>query len=161
MTESPNDPATAQPTTEISAPNSSRLSTTSLVLAIVALAVFWSVELAAGSGIEATRGGVYLVAVVASVILGMIAVVTGVVARRRVRRGNAARGGVALAGIVLGVVAVVVPAILLVYLVYWEYTGYRDFESCVRGAGTAYPSYLCLKECPWLLDSLCRKQIGW
>jgi heme/copper-type cytochrome/quinol oxidase subunit 2 len=155
------DAAISQPTTEISVPNSSMLSVTSLALATVAMAVFWSVELAAGSGIGTAHGVVYPVAAVAGLILGVIAVATGVVARRRVKRGNAARGGVAIAGIVLGVVAIVVPAILLAYLAYLGYSGYEDFQSCVRGAGTAYPSYLCLKGCPSFLDSLCRRQIGW
>jgi hypothetical protein len=82
------------------------LSITSLALAIVALAVFWSVAVATVFQVPATDSGVaFVVAAVAGVILGIGAVVTGVVARRRVRRGQAGRGGIALAGIVLGVVA--------------------------------------------------------
>ncbi len=60
-----------------------KLSITSLVLAIVALVFCWSI--------------------VGGVILGVGAVVTGVVARRRVRRGEPAKGGIALADIVLGI----------------------------------------------------------
>lgn len=139
----------------------SKLSFVSLAVAVVALAAFWSVELAAGSGIEATQSVVYVLAAAAAVILGVIAVWTGVVARRRVKRGNATGGGVALAGVALGLLAAVVPATLLASLAYLEYSGWQEFRSCVKGAGTAYPNYLCLKECPPFLDSLCRKQIGW
>jgi heme/copper-type cytochrome/quinol oxidase subunit 2 len=134
---------------------------TSLALAIIALAAFWPLELAAGAGIAPTQGVVYVLGAVAGVVLGAVAVVTGVVARRRVKRGTATGGGVALAGIVLGLVAAAVPAALLAYLAYLVYTGYQEFESCVRGAGTAHPSYLCLKECPPFLDSFCRQHIRW
>ncbi|HWS92371.1 MAG TPA: DUF4190 domain-containing protein [Mycobacterium sp.] len=165
MTESlndpPGDPAISERTPEKSASNSSGLSIASLALGIVALAVFWWAEVAAGSGVQVAQIVVYLVAAMAGVILGVIAVVTGVIARRRVKRGNAARGGVALAGIVLGVLAVVIPAIVLADLAYVQYSGYEQFELCVKRAGTAYPNYLCLKECPSLLDSLCRRAIGW
>jgi heme/copper-type cytochrome/quinol oxidase subunit 2 len=143
------------------ASNSPKLSGASLALAIVALAVFWSVMVAAVVDVYAMERVVFIVAAVAAVILGVAAVVTGVVARRRVRRGDAGKGGVALAGIVLGVVAVVVPAIILAWVVYTVYSDYQEFQQCVKGSGSAYPKYLCLKECPAFLDSLCRKEIGW
>jgi hypothetical protein len=76
-----------------------------------------------------------------------------------VRRGDAGRGGVALAGIALGVSAVVVLAIFLAMMVYYVYSGYEEFQQCIRGSG--FPKYLCLKECPEFLDYLCRKEIGW
>jgi ABC-type Na+ efflux pump permease subunit len=127
-------------------PSTSRkLSIASLALAIVALAVFCSV-------IGAWR-------VLAGVNLIVGAVVTGVVARRRVRRDDAGRGGVALAGIAPGVAAVVVLAIFLAMMVYSVYSGYEEFQHCIRGSG--FPKYLCLKECPQFLDYLCRKEIGW
>lgn len=137
-------------------PSTSRkLSIASLALAIVALAVFCSVI-----GAWRVLAGVNLiVGAVAGVILGVGAVVTGVVARRRVRRGDAGRGGLALAGIALGVAAVVVLAIFLAMMVYSVYSGYEEFQHCIRGSG--FPKYLCLKECPQFLDYLCRKEIGW
>jgi hypothetical protein len=159
--ESSGDPATPERTREKLPSNSTKLSITSLALAIVALAVFWSVMFAAVFGVRAAEGVVFIVAAVAGVILGVGAVVTGVVARRRVGRGDAGRGGVALAGIVLGVVAVVVPAIILAGMVYKVYSDYEEFQQCIRGSGSAYPKYLCLKECPEFFDSLCRKEIGW
>ena len=95
------------------------------------------------------------------VILGVAAVVIGIVARRRVRRGQAGRGGVALAGIVLGVAAAVVPAVYAAWVVYLLYAKYQEFEQCIRVPETASPKYLCLKKCPSILDSLCRREIGW
>ncbi|OBA70098.1 hypothetical protein A5641_14205 [Mycobacterium sp. 1554424.7] len=148
-------------TETLSEPKSPKLSIASLALGIVALAVFWSVMFAAVAHVDGAENVVLLVAMVAGVILGLGAVVTGILARRRVRRGIAARGGIALAGIVLGVLAVIVPAALLAYLVYAVYSGYEEFEACVRGSGTANPDYMCLKECPLFLDSLCRKHIRW
>jgi hypothetical protein len=141
---------------------SPKLSITSLTLAIVALAVFWSVAVAAVFREGAADSPVvFLVAAAAGVILGVAAVVTGVVARRRVRRGQAVRGGVALAGIVLGVAAAVVPAVYAAWVLYLLYAQYQEFEQCIRVPETAAPKYLCLKECPGILDSLCRKEIGW
>jgi hypothetical protein len=139
---------------------SSKLSITSLVLAIVVLAVFWSVVVVAVLGVH-VMDSVVAVAPAAGVILGVAAVVTGIVARRRVRRGQAGRGGVALAGIVFGVVAAVVPAVSAAWAVYLLYAQYQEFEQCIRVPETASPRYLCLKECPGFLDSLCRKEIGW
>jgi MFS family permease len=141
---------------------SPKLSITSLALAILAMVVFWSVAVATILRVPAAENGLaFLVAAVASLILGIGAVVTGVVARRRVRRGEASRGGVALAGIVLGIVSVVVAAIIAGWVVYALYSQYQEFEECIRVPETASPRYLCLKECPSLLDSLCRKEIGW
>jgi heme/copper-type cytochrome/quinol oxidase subunit 2 len=141
---------------------SPKLSITSLTLAIVALAVFWLVAVAAAFREGAADSPVvFLVAAVVGVILGVAAVVTGIVARRRVRRGQAGKGGVALAGIVLGVAATVVPAALVALGLYGLYAGYEEFEHCIKIPETASPRYLCLKECPGILDSLCRKEIGW
>jgi MFS family permease len=135
---------------------------TSLALAIGALAVFWPVAVATVFHVPATDNGVaFIVAAAAGVILGVGAVVTGAVARRRVRRGQAGRAGVALAGIVLGIVAAVVPATLAAWVVYLIYAKYQEFEQCIRVPESASPRYLCLKECPAILDSLCRKEIGW
>jgi len=139
---------------------SAKLSIASLTLAIVALAVFWSAVVAALLGVR-LMDSVVIGVPAAGVILGVAAVVTGIVARRRVRCGHAGRGGVALAGIVLGVAAAVVPAAFFAWGLYGFYAQYQEFEQCIRVPETASPRYLCLKECPGILDSLCRKEIGW
>ncbi|WP_142280860.1 DUF4190 domain-containing protein [Mycobacterium saskatchewanense] len=144
-----------------SPPSSPRLGIISLGLAVVAVVVFWSVWGVAVAHAANVADVAIVVAAAASVVLGGGAVATGAVARRRLRRGPAGNGGIALAGVVLGFLAVVLPGLLLIYLAFLAYSGYQGFESCVRGAGASYPSYMCLKECPPFLDSLCRSQVRW
>jgi len=137
----------------------STLSVTSLALALVALAVCWPMMIFDIVNPTKLGDGVFTVGGVAAVILGVGAVVTGLVARRRVKRGNAGKGRVALAGIVLGIVAAVVPALLLASAIYGLYYRYDEFRGCLRGSG--YPKYMCLKECPEFFDSWCHKAVGW
>lgn len=88
----------------------------SLVLAIVALLFVWSV-----------LGGV---------ILGVAATAVGVAAHARVRRGEANNGGVAIAGVVLGILAVVVGLIfILVWMGFWRDVGGGDYMDCLQNAG--------------------------
>jgi heme/copper-type cytochrome/quinol oxidase subunit 2 len=148
-----------EPRRGTSASNSSVLGITSLVSALFAAAVFWPAMTVFGA--HAAAGVVVIVAAVISVVLGVVAVVTGVVTRRRIRRGHAGGDGIAVAGIMLGILAIALPATIVGVLAYTVYSSYQEFERCVRGSGSAYPSYLCLKECPEFLDSLCRRQIGW
>jgi len=133
----------------------------SLALAIVAVAVFWPLMVAAVFDARPVRDVVFILAAVAGVVLGACAVVCGAFARRRARRGVGGGGGAALAGLVLGLVAVALPAIILAWLGYQFYVDYEQFQQCVKGAGSAYPEYLCLKECPDFLGALCRHAIGW
>jgi membrane protein YdbS with pleckstrin-like domain len=89
--ESSGDSAIPERTREKLPSKSSKLSITSLALAIIALAVFWSVMVAAVFDVHAVDGVVFIVAAVAGAILGVGAVVLGVVARQLVRRGDASR----------------------------------------------------------------------
>ncbi|MFG1934300.1 DUF4190 domain-containing protein [Mycobacterium sp. NPDC048908] len=88
-----------------------------LVVAIVGLVLCWSVA-----------GGV---------VLGLVAVILGIVARGRVRRGEATNGGVAIAGIVLGILAIVIS---LVFIPIWygmfREVGGSDYVECVSKAGS-------------------------
>jgi hypothetical protein len=87
-----------------------------LVLAIVGLVFCWTVA-----------GGV---------ILGFAAVIVGFVARGRVKRGQATNGGVAIAGIVLGILAIIIS---LVFIPIWyglfEEVGGSNYVTCVAKAG--------------------------
>lgn len=88
----------------------------SLVIAIVALVMVWSVF-----------GGV---------ILGIVAVVIGFVARARVTKGEATNGGVAIAGIVLGFLAIVVGlAFIAIWFGVFREVGGSDYIDCVQRAG--------------------------
>lgn len=88
----------------------------SLVLAIVALVSVWSVF-----------GGA---------VLGIAAVVTGFVGWRRVKRGEANNGGVAIAGIVLGFLGILVGLVFIgVWMALWNDAGGDSYFDCLQNAG--------------------------
>ena len=92
------------------------LGVASLVLAIAALLLVWSV--------------------VGGILLGLVGAALGFVARRRVKRGEANNGGVAIAGIVLGVMAVVVGLVFAgIWFVFWREAGGDDYVACLQKAG--------------------------
>ena len=88
----------------------------SLVLAVIALLCVWSVFVA--------------------VVLGLVAVVVGFFGRGRVRRGTANNGGVAIAGIVLGGLAIIVGlAFIAIWTAVWKDVGGGDYIDCMQNAG--------------------------
>ncbi|MGX9791522.1 DUF4190 domain-containing protein [Mycobacterium sp. MMS18-G62] len=88
-----------------------------LVIAIIALVFCWSVF-----------GGV---------ILGLCAVIIGFVARGRVKRGEATNGGVAIAGIVLGFLAIIVSLIFVpIWIGVFDQVGGTDYVDCLSKAGS-------------------------
>ncbi|MFF5500279.1 DUF4190 domain-containing protein [Streptomyces roseolus] len=64
---------------------------------------------------------------VPSIVLGILALIFGILGRKRARRGEASNGGAATAGIVLGVVSMVLGAALIAFLV-WAVTSYDEYE---------------------------------
>jgi hypothetical protein len=87
----------------------------SLVLAIIALLSVWTVFVA--------------------VVMGPAAVVVGFVGRGRVKRGVANNGGVAIAGIALGALAIIVGvAFIPIYTVVWKDVGGGDYIDCIQKA---------------------------
>ena len=87
-----------------------------LVLAIIALLCVWSVFVA--------------------VVLGFVAVVVGFFGRGRVKRGTANNGGVAIAGIVLGALAIIVGlAFIAIWTAVWKDVGGGDYIDCMQNAG--------------------------
>lgn len=101
-------------------PPSSRrngLGIAALVLAIVALFAFWSV--------------------IGGAAIGVVAVILGIVGWGRAKRGEASNGGVAIAGIVLGALAVVVSlAFIAVWVGIFDAVGGTDYLDCVADAGS-------------------------
>jgi hypothetical protein len=92
------------------------LGVAALVVAIIALVFCWSVF-----------GGV---------ILGVCAVIIGFVARGRVKRGEATNGGVAVAGIVLGFLAIIVSLIFIpIWIGVFEESGFGNYIDCMQSAG--------------------------
>ncbi|WP_139818452.1 DUF4190 domain-containing protein [Mycobacterium celatum] len=89
----------------------------SLVLAIVGLLFVWSVF-----------GGV---------VLGLVATVLGFLGWARVKRGEANNGGVAIAGIVLGIVGIVVGlAFAAIWIALWKDVGGDNYFDCLDRAGS-------------------------
>ena len=84
-----------------------------LVIAIIGLVFCWTVA-----------GGV---------ILGLTAVIIGFVAQGRVKRGEATNGGVAIAGIVLGFLAIIVS---LIFIPIWIGVFGTDYVDCLSKAGS-------------------------
>lgn len=76
-----------------------------------------------------------IITVVGGVILGLIGVILGLVGRGRVKRGEADNGGVALAGIVTGLVGLLVSIILIVVGVIFFADDFTDLVDCLDEAG--------------------------
>lgn len=64
---------------------------------------------------------------VPSIILGILALIFGIVGRKRAHRGEATNGGAATAGIVLGIVSMVLGAALIAFIV-WAVTSVDEYE---------------------------------
>ena len=69
--------------------------------------------------------------------LGLIAVILGFIGRRRVKRGEANNGGVAIAGIILGFLAILAGiAVTVILVVGFLKIGGDDFVECMDRAGS-------------------------
>lgn len=85
----------------------------------------------------AIAGLVTALSVVGGVVLGSVAVLLGVLGRGRAKRGEADNGGVAMAGIVLGALAVVAGIVcVFIYVGIWKSVGGDDYLSCMSRAGS-------------------------
>lgn len=74
--------------------------------------------------------------VVGGIVLGIVAIVLGVLGRGRAKRGEADNGGIAFAGIVLGALALVVSAIFVaVGVAFFSSDTGRGLIDCVNEAG--------------------------
>ena len=82
-------------------------------------------------------GLVFCWTVVGGVMLGVCAVIIGFVAWGRVKRGEATNGGVAIAGIVLGFLAIIVSLIFIpIWIGVFDEVGGTDYIDCVAKAGS-------------------------
>jgi hypothetical protein len=74
--------------------------------------------------------------VFAPIALGVVAVIVGAVGRGRAKRGIADNGGVAIAGIVLGALAIVVgAAFIAIWTTVWQDVRGGDYIDCIQKAG--------------------------
>jgi hypothetical protein len=87
--------------------------------------------------VVAIVGLVFCWTVVGGVILGVTAIILGFVGRGRVKRGEATNGGVAIAGIVLGFLAIVVSLVFIpIWIGMFEEVGGSDYVDCLSRAGS-------------------------
>lgn len=87
--------------------------------------------------VVAIAGIVTALSVVGGVALGIAAVVLGFIGHGRVKRGEADNGGVAIAGMVLGVLAVIAGiGCIFVYVGIWRTAGGGDYVDCMTKAGS-------------------------
>lgn len=93
---------------------------TALVLAIIGLLICW----------------IPFVGLL-GLVLGIVAVILGFLGRGRVKRGEANNGGIALAGIVLGVFAVLgAIAAIVIWIFAFKEVGGGDYMDCMNKAGS-------------------------
>lgn len=77
-----------------------------------------------------------LLSVFGGLVLGIVAVILGVIGRGRAKRGEATNGGVAIAGIVLGVLGVIVSIVAIALTVMFaREVGAGDLFDCLQQAG--------------------------
>ena len=92
------------------------LGTAALVLSIIGVLLCWTVF-----------GGI---------ILGLVAVILGFVGYSRVKRNEATNGGVAIAGIILGFLAMIAGAVFIfLYIWAWNFFGFDNLTECLDKAG--------------------------
>lgn len=98
-----------------------------LTLGLVGVLLFWTV-----------LGGA---------VLGLLALIFGILGYRRGRRGEATNGTLSLVGAVIGAFALVGSAVVLVFAVSVLSSGnYEELESCVRDAATTAEQEQCERD---------------
>ena len=74
--------------------------------------------------------------VVGGILLGIVAVILGFIARGRAKSGEATNGGVALAGIILGVFSIIAGlAFIAIWVSLFKEVGATDYFDCLQQAG--------------------------
>ncbi|MGZ8803425.1 MAG: DUF4190 domain-containing protein [Mycobacterium sp.] len=78
-----------------------------------------------------------LFTVFGGIVLGVVAVILGFLGRGRVKRGEATNGGIAMAGIILGVLSILV-SIAAIAIAVWGFNevGGTDYVDCISRAGS-------------------------
>ncbi|MGH3562990.1 MAG: DUF4190 domain-containing protein [Mycobacterium sp.] len=87
--------------------------------------------------VVAIAGLVTALSVIGGVVLGSVAVLLGFLGHARVKRREADNGAVAVAGIVLGALAIVAGiACIFIYVGIWKSVGGSDYVDCMTKAGS-------------------------
>lgn len=81
-------------------------------------------------------GLVSSVSVVGGILLGIVAVILGLLGRARAKRGEATNGGVALAGLIIGVLAIIAGLLsIALWVGLFNEVGAGDYFDCLQQAG--------------------------
>jgi amino acid transporter len=105
------------------------MGTAALVVGIVALVTSWTV--------------------VGGVVLGVLAIIFGAVGRSRAKRGEATNGGSAIAGLVLGVVSLIVAVVMVAAGATWfshHKTQIQKLQACDKSATTQAQRESCSRQ---------------
>ena len=87
--------------------------------------------------VVAGAGIVTALSVIGGVALGLVAIVLGFIGHGRAKRGKADNGGVAIAGIVLGALAIIAGiGCIFVYVGIFRTAGGGDYVDCMTQAGS-------------------------
>lgn len=74
--------------------------------------------------------------IVGGVLLGTVAVILGFIVRSRVKSGEATNGGVAMAGLILGVISIIAGlAFIAIWVGLFKQIGAGDYFDCMQQAG--------------------------
>jgi hypothetical protein len=78
-----------------------------------------------------------LISVVGGLVLGIVAVILGFLGWQKAKRGEATNGGIAIAGIVLGILSII-EAVVVIALSLWVFNevGGTDYMDCLSKAGS-------------------------
>jgi hypothetical protein len=86
--------------------------------------------------ILAVLGLLFSWTIAGGIILGLVALIIGFLARGRVKRGEATNGGLAVSGIVLGALAIVLGLVFIpIWIGFFSQLGIGDYVSCMEQAG--------------------------
>jgi hypothetical protein len=89
-------------------------------------------------------GAVLFWTVFGGIVLGLLAVILGILGFRRAKRGQATNGTLAMVGAVIGGLALVVSGALLVFAISLMSSGaFTDLEDCMQSAGTSSEQQKC------------------
>ncbi|GAA2455954.1 DUF4190 domain-containing protein [Streptomyces macrosporus] len=118
------DPGTQGTTATAARPPRNGLGIAALVLGLIALVSFWTVF-----------GGV---------VLGLVALVLGIVGHRRVKRGEATNGAMALIGAIAGGLALAASvAVIAAGVSFLNSEEFGNLEDCLRNADSAAEERQC------------------
>jgi amino acid transporter len=87
--------------------------------------------------VTAIIGLVFCWTVVGGVVLGVLAAILGIVGYSRAKRGQATNAGIAIAGVVLGALAVIASLVFIpIWMGVFSEVGGTDYMDCVARAGS-------------------------